>query len=226
MKTPTDLERLRDEAAAQRLKELTPYMSDKERQRLIDEGRSETYTSVQIGFNTAVEIMSERLTLAEQDRDSWKRSFVEARDAAADAYESESYIEMPGEGAQAFRAGWDARDKLTEPDAQALAPFDEQAAKCEAYAIVPVGVSMLKTENEDLGKQIINACVALARWQWNKLAERVRKLETEADDAWASLKKATDEITRLRAALERIETEDNGWAGFEAGKALSGGGEK
>ena len=114
MKTPTDLERLRDEAAAQRLKELTPYMSDKERQRLIDEGRSQTYTSVQIGFNTAVEIMS----------------------------------------------------------------------------------------------------------------ERVRELETEADDAWASLKKATDEITRLRAALERIETEDNGWAGFEAGKALSGGGEK
>lgn len=81
MNTPTDLERLRDEAAAQRLKELTPYMSDKERQRLIDEGRSETYTSVQLGFNTAVEIMSERLTLAEQDRDSWKRSFVEARDA-------------------------------------------------------------------------------------------------------------------------------------------------
>jgi hypothetical protein len=26
---------------------------------------------------------------------------------------------------------------------------------------------------------------------------------------------------RLRAALERIETEDNGWAGFEAAKALA-----
>ena len=31
-----------------------------------------------------------------------------------------------------------------------------------------------------------------------------------------------EEILRLKAELERIETEDNGWAGFEAAKALSG----
>lgn len=53
-----DLEQLRNDAAYQRLKELTPYMSEKDRQRLVDEGRSETYRSVQIGWDKALEAVA------------------------------------------------------------------------------------------------------------------------------------------------------------------------
>ncbi len=51
--TPS-LQKLAEAAALDRLKQLTGYMSDEQRQKIVDEGRSETYQSVIIGFEAAI----------------------------------------------------------------------------------------------------------------------------------------------------------------------------
>jgi hypothetical protein len=55
--------------------------------------------------------------------------------------------------------------------------------------------------------------------------EQMRKERDEAKAEWESMNITAGmyslEADRYREALERIETEDNGWAGFEAAKALA-----
>lgn len=53
-------------AAAERLTSLTKYMSDKERQKLIDEGRSETFITFILGAETALDALADEARLAKR----------------------------------------------------------------------------------------------------------------------------------------------------------------
>lgn len=105
-------------------------------------------------------------------------------------------------------ARWALESQVVRAMAEALKERDQLRAERDQYKI--------DMEIADAQAGELRAEVAAA---W---AEVERLNVAWAEDA-KILKDYEAEIDRLRAALERVESEDNGWAGFEAAKALAKG---
>lgn len=84
-----------EQAAMARLKELTPYMGDKEREKCVRENRSETYTTFLMGWKAA-HASAEVLALVE--------CLIKVLDA-------ECTMDWAQELAKAALAQWEARGK-------------------------------------------------------------------------------------------------------------------
>lgn len=75
-KPPASLESRRDELAAARVKELTAYMSDKERDKLIAEGRSETYATYRMAFDAALAECAPRIAALEAEVEQGRQNLA------------------------------------------------------------------------------------------------------------------------------------------------------
>lgn len=66
---------MREQFAMTRLKELTPYMSDKEREKLVSEGRSETYVTSLRAWDAGSSAYKNQLDWSLQNERQYKNAF-------------------------------------------------------------------------------------------------------------------------------------------------------